>query len=345
MTELPGVSYVMPVLNESAYLEEAVSSILNQDYPGQKELVLALGPSTDDTNDVARRLAEKDERIILVDNPKGRTPSALNLAVEASTMPVIARVDAHSELPRNYTKRGVETLYRVGAYDVGGLMDARGRTPLQRAIAAAYNSPFGFGGAAYHSGAPEGPAESAYLGIFRREVFEDIGMYDESMWRAQDWELCHRIRSAGHKVWFDPELKVGYYPRETFSALAAQSFASGTWRAEIARRYSNGQSLRHALPPLMVAGVTAGSIAAIVASFVNGTRNPVAKRALAALSLAPALYGAFVAVAGLKSNASTLKEKALTAAVFPSIHFPWAIGYIRGRVFGAQGTVDKGRVK
>lgn len=345
MREKPGVSYVMPILNEADYLETAVASILNQDYDGDKELVLALGPSVDATNEVAASLAAKDPRILLVQNPQGRTPIALNLAIKASSMPVILRVDAHSELPKNYTRRGVETLFRAGAHDVGGLMDAKGRTPLQRAIAAAYHSRFGFGGASYHSGAPEGPSESAYLGIFRREVFDEVGFYDESMWRAQDWELCFRIRSAGYKVWFDPELKVGYYPRDNFKALMEQSYASGTWRGEIARRYPSGKSLRHDVPPAMVAGVSLGVILNILSPLSHRDRPAPVRLAAQALKAAPVLYAGFMLVAGLTGKADTVKEKLLTATVFPAIHFPWAVGYVRGRMFGAQGTVDKGRVK
>lgn len=345
MTELPGVSYVMPVLNEAEYLEDAVGSILTQDYDGDKELIIALGPSTDDTDEVAQRLAASDPRLILVDNPLGRTPIALNLAIRKSSHPIIMRVDAHSELPANYTSRGVETLYRVGAHDVGGLMDARGKTPVQRAIAAAYHSKFGFGGPAYHSGAPEGEAESAYLGIFRREVFDEVGFYDENMWRAQDWELCLRIRQAGHKVWFDPELKVGYYPRDNFVALARQSFASGTWRGEIARRFPEGKSLRHDIPPLLLAGVGIGSVALILAPLTRGrVSRPVQSLVYLAAS-APMVYAAATVAAGLASKGENLKEKLLTAAAFQSIHLPWAAGYLKGRIFGAAGTLDKGRVK
>lgn len=345
MTDFPGVSYIMPVLNEADYLADAVRSVLNQDYSGTKELVLALGPSTDTTDEVARALADSDPRIILVDNPQGPTPIALNLAVKASTQPVVIRVDAHSDLPENYTRRGVETLYRVGAYDVGGLMDARGRNPRQRAIAAAYNSPLGFGGAAYHSGAPEGPAESAYLGIFRREVFDEVGMFDESMWRAQDWELCHRIRAAGYKVWFDPSLKVGYYPRETFRALMSQSFASGTWRAEIARRHKDGESIRHAIPPMMVLGVSLGVVAAVALPLIGKELSTGPKYAVRALAAVPVLYLGLSVVGALRSQAQTLKEKLLTAIAFPTIHFSWAFGYIRGRIFGSKGIADRGRVK
>ncbi|MGO4296798.1 glycosyltransferase family 2 protein [Glutamicibacter sp. MCAF14] len=345
MTEFPGVSYIMPVLNEASYLEEAVSSILAQEYAGEKELVLALGPSTDSTNDVAKQLSVGDPRIILVDNPLGRTPIGLNLAIRASRLPIVIRVDAHSEIPKNYTRRGVETLYRADAHDVGGLMDAKGRTPVQRGIAAAYHSKFGFGGPAYHSGAPEGPAESAYLGIFRREVFEEVGYYNEELWRAQDWELCLRIRQAGHTVWFDPELKVGYYPRDSFKSLISQSMASGTWRAEIARRFPEGKSLRHDVPPLLLLGVATGLAATVIEPLV---REAAPTRVSVVLNLAkavPAVYAAIALAAGLTSNAKGLKDKLLAACAFPAIHLPWAFGYIKGRFCGAAGTVDKGRVK
>lgn len=345
MTDFPGVSYVMPVLNEAEYLEEAVRSILNQDYEGDKELVIALGPSSDGTNKVAAKLAKQDARIILVDNPKGRTPIALNLAIKKSSHPIVLRVDAHSELPSHYTRRGVETLYRVGAHDVGGLMDARGRTLVQRAIASAYHSKFGFGGPAYHSGAPEGEAESAYLGIFRREIFDEVGYYDEDMWRAQDWELCLRIRQAGYKVWFDPELKVGYYPRDNFKSLVRQSYASGTWRGEIARRFPEGKSLRHDMPPILLAGVLAGSAAIAVAPLVRGRISRPAQFIIDTARLAPLFYCGATLAAGFASRSEGLKEKGLTAAAFQAIHLPWAAGYLKGRILGANGTLDKGRVK
>ena len=58
-----GVSYVMPVLNEAGYLRDAVASVLGQDYAGNKEIVLALGPSTDATDEVAAELAIEDDRV------------------------------------------------------------------------------------------------------------------------------------------------------------------------------------------------------------------------------------------------------------------------------------------
>src|SRR4051812_37752508 len=98
MTDWPAVSVVLPVLNEERHLRSAVSSVLDQDYPGELEVVLAMGPSKDGSEAVAVELAS-DTRVRVVRNPTGRTPNGLNLAVAASRFPIVARLDGHSQLP------------------------------------------------------------------------------------------------------------------------------------------------------------------------------------------------------------------------------------------------------
>ncbi|WP_277883616.1 glycosyltransferase family 2 protein [Arthrobacter sulfonylureivorans] len=343
----PGVSYIMPILNEAGHVADAVLSVLEQRYEGPKEVVLALGPSTDGTNEIVEELKRREQRIKAVDSPTGRTPSGLNLAIEASQYPIVVRVDAHTELEPDYTAKGVEALLRTGAADVGGLMDAKGRSPFQRAVASAYHSPLGLGGAAYHSGAPEGPAESAYLGVFRREALAAVGGYDETFWRGQDWDLCLRLREAGFAVWFDPRLRVTYWPRADWDKLVRQFYAAGIWRAELARRHRSGKSIRHFIPPLLVGGLATGAAAAI-ASFSGSTHNWPAwlKSAASAASLFPVLYGA-----GVVGASATMRgdlgpaERVRLLAVLPSIHISWGLGYLRGRLFGAAGTVDTSRRK
>jgi len=169
----------MPVLNERGYVEDAVRTVLTQEYGGEQDLVLALGPSTDGTTELVEQLAKADPRVSFVHNPGTDIPVGLNLAIASTAHPIIVRVDAHSELAPGYTERAVETLGRTGAANVGGVMVASGKTPFQTAVARAYNSKFGLGGASYHSGGKEGPAESAYLGVFQRETLAEVGGYDE----------------------------------------------------------------------------------------------------------------------------------------------------------------------
>src|SRR5690606_33140839 len=107
-----------------------------------------------------------------------------NLAIGASRHPVVIRVDAHSELTPDYTRRGIAELRETTAAVVGGVMRAAGHGTVQRAVAAGYNSPYGLGCGAYHGDGVAGPAESAYLGIFRREALEAVGGYDERIRRG-----------------------------------------------------------------------------------------------------------------------------------------------------------------
>ncbi|HEY8588410.1 MAG TPA: glycosyltransferase, partial [Naasia sp.] len=130
----------MPVLNEADHIEAAVRSLIDQDYAGDFDVMLALGPSTDGTDDVIARLAREDPRVRTAVNELGTTPEGLNVAIRATRHPVVVRVDAHSVLPRDYTRIAVETLLRTGAANVGGVMDAQGVTPFEKSVALAYGS-------------------------------------------------------------------------------------------------------------------------------------------------------------------------------------------------------------
>src|SRR5690606_2587569 len=130
--------------------------------------------------------------------------------IRAARYPVVIRVDAHSVLPTDYTRIAVRVLQETGADNVGGMMKAVGRTPFEKAVAHAYTSPEGLGGTPLHVGGRAGPAETVYLGVFRRERLLEVGLFDEEIKRGQDWELNRRIRAAGGTVWFTPELTVEY---------------------------------------------------------------------------------------------------------------------------------------
>lgn len=341
---LPGVSYIMPILNEADHVEEAVSTILAQDYPGQKEIVVALGPSTDGTTEIVRRMAAADPRIITVDNPAGDTPIGLNLAVAQTTRPVVIRVDAHSELTADYTARGVAILRETHAANVGGLMRARGRTAFQRAVARAYMSRIGLGGPAYHAGDEAQEAESAYLGVFRREVFDALGGFDETLRRGQDWELNLRVRGAGGLVWFAPELQVTYWPRATWSNLVKQFYATGVWRAEIVRRYGARNSARYFAPPLLVLGVTASLVETVLQLTGSTRRWPRFVRGFTSLVHVPsAAYAAGIVTAVWRADDAGIRERLWFGLVLPSMHVSWGAGFLRGLATGASSNRDRSR--
>lgn len=321
-----GVSVIMPVLNEQRHLSHAVTGILTQDWAGPLQIVLALGPSKDRTDEVARRLQEIDDRIVLVPNPSGRTPSALNAAIAAANYDVVVRVDGHAILPRDYISTAVRTLVRTGADNVGGVMLAKGETPYERAVARAMTTPLGVGAAPFHVGGGEGPAETVYLGCFRKSALERVGGYDETFLRAQDWEMNHRLRDAGGLVWFNPHLVVSYRPRPDNWSLAVQYFHYGRWRREVMRRHpqtaSRLSALRYFAPPAAVIGVTAGTTAGIVGSVLD-------IRALKLGWLAPVGYVALI-TAGAAVTGRGLPPAAhrRLPLVFATMHGAWGTGFL-----------------
>lgn len=252
---LTGVSVVMPVLNEAKHLSAAVAEILAQQVSVPIELVLALGPSTDQTNQIAEKLAQADSRIKLVTNPTGKTAAALNLAIAQSKYEVIVRVDGHSLLTPNYIQIALNVLAETGADVVGGVMAATGRTRFEKAVAAAMRSALGVGPARFHTGGGAGETKTVYLGVFKRSAIDRVGGYDETFIRAQDWEMNYRIRQTGGKVWFDPRLEVTYRPRSSIRLLAKQYFEYGRWRREVARTYPETKSLRYLAPPVTVSAL------------------------------------------------------------------------------------------
>jgi len=308
-----GVSVILPILNEERYLDGAITAILAQEYSGPIEVILALGPSTDRTNEIAQALADHDSRVVLVANPTGRTAAALNRAIAASHYSIICRIDGHAEISPTYIESAVTTMGETKAVNVGGIMAAAGIGAFERAVATAMRSSLGVGVARFHIGGKPGPADTVYLGVFKKEALLAVGGYDERFTRAQDWELNFRLRQAGGTIWFDPELVVTYRPRPNLGALAKQYFEYGRWRRAVSRNHKGTINFRYLAPPVTVA-VTALSLV------LGATINP-AFLLPAGMYLTGNLIGAFVI-------GKDLREKIMLPAILATMHFSWGIGFL-----------------
>src|ERR1700722_10901392 len=327
--EYPPVSVVMPVRNEERHLAEAVRHVLGQDYPGPLQVVLAVGPSADRTDQIARDLAAKEPRITVVANPSGRIPAALNAALRAARHQIVARVDGHALPPPGYLTTAVDTLKQTGAADVGGVMAAAGVTPFGQAVAWGMTSRGGVGSAAFHTGGGAGPTLSVYLGVYRREAIEQAGGWDEEMLRAEDWELNYRIRARGGVIWFTPELYVTYRPRGSVRALGAQYFHYGRWRRVIVREHPETASFRYLAPPGAAALVTIGLLAGLAGLAGLAAGAPIAITALSAGLVIPLVYLAGVtAVSMALSRGLTAGVRARLPLVLATMHLGWGAGFL-----------------
>ena len=268
LANYPPVSIILTVINEALHLRAAIKAALSSNYQGELEVILAVGPSTDQTLQIANDLADQDSRIKVIENKSGRTPSGLNAALKIAKNQIVVRIDGHSEIDKEYIAQAVETLKETGAVNVGGIMFAKGTTSFEKAVAVAMRSPIGVGSSRFHIGGEAGPTDTVYLGVFQKRALDAVGGYDERFTRAQDWELNYRLRKNGGVVYFDPELKVIYRPRSSLKKLASQYFEYGRWRRAVVRQHNRTINFRYLAPPLnlilqvglLVLGIFASSL-------------------------------------------------------------------------------------
>jgi len=310
---LPTVSVILPILNEEPYLRDAVRSILSQDYHGKFEIVLAVGPSKDRTQEIAEELQRDDSRVIVVANPTGLTAAGLNAALNSAKGTVIVRVDGHAQIPSNYISIAVELLARTGAVNVGGMMAAVGVTTFEKSVAGAMRSPLGVGASRFHTGGEAGEVDTVYLGVFKKDALHAIGGFDERFTRAQDWELNFRLRENGGTIYFDPRLQVTYRPRSSVRALAKQYFEYGRWRRAVSRRHKGTINYRYLAPPVAFTGFLSSLV---MGSLIHSI-----------FFLPAAIYLLFMAAASVVI-ARSLSQYIYLLAVIPTMHFAWGVGFI-----------------
>ena len=307
------ISVILPVRNEALHLADAVNAILSQDFNGSLEVVLAIGPSHDGTEEIAQALAQADTRVVIVPNPSGRTAAGLNLAIKKSQYSIIVRVDGHSEIPQNYLSLVLEILTQSGAVNVGGVMAASGKSLFERSVARAMRSPLGVGASRFHTGGLAASVDTVYLGAFRKEALLAVGGFDERFTRAQDWELNFRLRAAGGVVYFDPRLVVTYRPRASVSALARQYFEYGRWRRVVSRRHEGTINYRYLAPPF--------TVFVTLISIILGI-------AISTIFLLPALvYGMFILLASYVIGKS-LGEVVCLPLILLTMHMSWGTGFL-----------------
>ena len=215
----PNVTVIMPVFNAAATIDRALGAVLAQDYPPDRlEVLVVDGGSADGTLDRVRAIAGDDPRVRVLHNPARQQAHGLNLGIAAARGAIIVRVDGHAIVAPDYVRQCVHYLDATGAEHVGGPQRATGHTPLGRAIAAAYRSPFGVP-SRFTTSARAGFADTVYLGAWPRAVFARVGASIRT-WCQRDYE--HSTASAGGRGRVPGAgIRAEYIHRQTLGAGAA----------------------------------------------------------------------------------------------------------------------------
>jgi glycosyltransferase involved in cell wall biosynthesis len=329
----PFVSVIIPVRNEERYIESCLRSLLSCAYPPSRwEIIIADGMSADGTRDAIERVRKESRVLITVlDNPRRVTPIGLNLALAQAHGEIIIRVDAHADYGEEYVARCVAVVREIGADNVGGPVITRpgADTPMAHAIALAMAHPFGVGNSAFRTSAAARDADTVPYGCFRAAVFERIGLFDERLWRNQDYELNQRIRRAGGRIYLDPRLTSVYYSRPTLSALLRQAWANGYWNAHTHALHPGSFCLRHALPGAFSLGMLLAAILAVLALSLP--------LSIWVIALALPVWACCVLYAVLSAGIALrlawqheLRVLPSLLLVFPAFHFWYGLGVVRG---------------
>jgi glycosyltransferase involved in cell wall biosynthesis len=320
------VTVIMPCLNEERRIIGALESLVEDWLLAEGEVLVMDGGSVDGTRRLVAEFAKRRGRtggaaIRVLDNPGRFQVFALNAGIRAARGEFIVRADAHCLYPPGYVRTCVELLRAKepeGAVNVGGVMEPVGTGFRQRAVALAMRHPLGVGDARFHLGTKSGFTDTVYLGAFRKSVLEDIGLFDVGKGPNEDAELNLRLLRSGRKIYLDHTLRVRYFPRETFTALARQYFAYGSGRARTTRKHRRVTGWRQVVPPLVVPA----SAAAVVVGIVQ----PLAWL-LPASYLAAVLLGAVLIPVSGKEQPTDLRERIAAAWAMIVMHLSWGAGF------------------
>lgn len=320
---MPSVTVIVACRNEEQHIEACVRSILRQEEPhGNFEIIVLDGMSEDGTRDILARLAHEDSRIRLINNPFRIKPSALNVGIKTAQGRYIAILDAHTVYASDYLRVCVELLAEhPEVCCAGGPIVSRGRRLFGKAVAMAMSHPIGVGNAKHRLPYYEGYAEGACFPVYRREIFDKVGLFDEGFVRNQDDEFNYRVARSGGRIFLSPRAQCTYYVRESVVQLFWQYFQYGYWRVAVLRKHRLPASLRQIAPVLF--------FLLMLVLLPGGLYLPGWWRLSAAIL--PLTYASVLIVAG---TVVSIGQKQLVGLLFPVaasiMHVAYALGFVWG---------------
>lgn len=321
----PKVSIIVPMKNEEQHISLCLESLVGQDYPKDAYEVLVMdGTSSDRSREIAAGFGPQYPFIKLLDNPKGTAPAAMNIGIKMASGDIIIRVDAHAHLEADYVRRCVQYLKSSEADVVGGpIVNVPGDSLISQAISLALSHPFGIGNAKFRQPGrvvQEQFVDTVPFGAYRRQVFDRVGLFNETLTRNQDIEMNQRIRRSGGKLLLAPDIRSYYHSRDTLRGLWKQNFANGTWNVKTLKEAPGTLSLRHTVPFFFVTGLAGSGLLAI---FFKAGLYLLAAIACGYIVLA-LLFSAMLALRHGRRHFFALP------VVFGCLHLSYGLGYYAG---------------
>ncbi|MDA1354162.1 MAG: glycosyltransferase family 2 protein [bacterium] len=323
------VSIIIVARNAQNNIENCLKSCLQQ-FEGWNidwEIIVVDGNASDDTVSVSQKILGDRYNATILPNPKQTLAAGWNLGIIAAKGEYVARPDAHGGFGQRYIRTAVELLSKNSNFAaVGGILETRATGWWGGIIASSLSSKVGVGNSSFRTGGSRGPQDTVVYGVYRKTLFEEVGLFNEALTRNQDNDIHSRILLSGYTLFFEPNISAFYMPRSTPIKLARQLFLNGYFMKDL--KWSQ-LSIRHLIPGAFVCGIIGGSLLGIV--------WPVFKGLLLFVLL---VYGIIVAC---DTIIRVLREKRikllLSVALIPIMHLAYGAGFWSGqftRLFAAK---------
>ncbi|MGG7178136.1 glycosyltransferase [Clostridium paraputrificum] len=252
------VTFIIVAYNSSMYIDKLFEDLKNQDYDKSLiQFILVDSVSTDNTYALMENFKESNKEldVTILRNEKKILSSGWNIALSYATGDVVIRVDAHSELPKDFISANVIEIEK-GNYIVGGTRPSlKPKSIWSNILATVERSKFGSGIAPYRHLQEAKHVDTIAHACYSREVFKKVGGYDERLIRTEDNDMHYRMKEAGYKFWFSPTIKSYHYPRFSLKGMLKQKYGNGYWIGATMSIQPNCFSVRHFIPLVFVLGL------------------------------------------------------------------------------------------
>ena len=318
------ISVCVVAYNEERALPDLLECIKSQDYPHDKiEVVLIDSMSDDTTKTIMKRFSDENKdfkNIQILDNPGKKQAMGWNVAIKNYRGDAILRVDAHASIPFDFVRKNVEVL-ESGEFVSGGIRPniIQEKTSWKETLLLAESSMFGSSAASYRRSEKKSYVKSVFHGAYKREVFDNVGGFDEQLGRTEDNEIHYRIRKAGYKICYSPDIISYQHTRSTLKGMLKQKYGNGYWVALTLKVCPGCLSFYHFVPLCFVIGI-------IGVCILKAIGYPFFSYLMWGMYWLCAVLMSFIAVKGQKKNLYQLSLPIL----FFLLHVSYGIGSLVG---------------
>ncbi|MBP1923821.1 glycosyltransferase involved in cell wall biosynthesis [Halorubrum alkaliphilum] len=223
-------SLVIPVYNDPQGIRTTLESLLTQTTTNH-QIVVVDNDSTDHTPEVVRSYEDDHDNLTLVHEREIQSSyAARNTGIRHSDAEILAFVDADMTVPEDWLESALDAVHAADADYMGCNVELT--LPDNPPLPARYD---------HHTGFPvEGYLESQRFAptcclFVRREVFEDVGLFDHRLKSGGDKEFGNRVHDAGYDLHFAEDVTMFHPTRNGIRAHVTKDRRVGRGLCQLQR--------------------------------------------------------------------------------------------------------------